>query len=192
MLQKKERANLDENESNSLYIGFLDALKSCNKQEEEMDQVIRSAKLNYQFKASTNGLLVIIGTILLASPILFTWMKTIGIITLPSNDMDLTHLNYFLGGIGIVAFTTTFFRKPQQNMTEAIGDLAQLNMICIMFKLQYKPVGARLLDIIKKASEQGSMCDQQDIKEANDKLYEITDRATKLVDNYIKKYVIGK
>ena len=51
-----------------------------------------------------------------------------------TNDMDLTNLNYFLGGIGIVAFVTTFFNKPQKQMAIAIADLAQLFIVCNMYQ----------------------------------------------------------
>jgi hypothetical protein len=85
-----------------------DALKVCQAHEQEMSgmmtQVIRSSKSNYRFKASTNSILVIIGTILIASPIAFIWLKSTGMIPAMTNDMDLTNLNYFLGGMGIVAF----------------------------------------------------------------------------------------
>jgi hypothetical protein len=100
-----------------------DALKVCQAHEQEMSgmmtQAIRPSKSNYRFKASTNSISVIIGTILIASPIAFTWLKSTGVIPAMTNDMDLTNLNYFLAGIGIVAFVTTFFNKPQKQMANS-------------------------------------------------------------------------
>lgn len=60
-----------------------------------MTQVIRSSKSNYRVKASTNSILVIIGTILIASPIAFTWLKSTGMILAMTNDTDLTNLFIF-------------------------------------------------------------------------------------------------
>jgi|SRR5215208_104538 len=109
----------------------------------KMTQVIRSSKSNYRFKASTNSKLVIIGTILIASPIAFTWLKSTGMIPAMTYDMGLTNLNYFLGGIGIVAFVTTFFNKPRKQMAIAIADLAQLFIVCNMYRVQFYAIAGR-------------------------------------------------
>jgi hypothetical protein len=139
ILQKNKPADPHEHKmKDTVYEGISSTLDACIKHEKEMEEVLRSARSNYRFKGSTNGILVILGTILIISPILFTWMKsTTNIINIKSDSdvMNLTRLNYFLGGIGIVAFVTTFFKRPQQNMTEAIADLAQLFMICIMYNI---------------------------------------------------------
>ena len=79
-------------------------VEHCNNQEKEMRnllaEIIKSSKSNYRFKASTNSILIIIGVILITSPIVFTWLG--GTVNL---DTSLTHLNYFLGGTGVVTFS---------------------------------------------------------------------------------------
>ena len=84
----------------------------CQREDDEMNHlltdIIKSSKSNYRFKASTNSILIIIGTLMITSPILFTWIESPGIFTIKT-DMGLTNLNYFLGGIGIIAFVGYFF-----------------------------------------------------------------------------------
>ena len=53
-----------------------EVVEHCNKQQKEMRnllaEIIKSSKSNYRFKASTNSILIIIGAILITSPIAFT------------------------------------------------------------------------------------------------------------------------
>jgi hypothetical protein len=165
-----------------------DALKSCKEHEQEMKdmmtQLIHSSKSNYRFKASANSILVIIGTILIASPVVFTWLKSTG--QFPSiNGMDLTNLNYFLGGIGIVAFVTTFYNKPQRQMAIAIGDLAQMLLICNMYSLQFHALAGRL---DKESINDKGLSSKQVMDGISKDLYNITKDAAELIDNYIEKY----
>ena len=161
---------------------YEDTLEACKIREREIEDVMRSVRSNYQFKASTNGILIILGTILIASPIMFTWLSIFIYI-----EKDKTNMSYFLGGIGIVTFVTTFFKKPQRDMTEAIGDLAQLFMICIMYKLQYRGIAAKLMSKSKE-----DPCTFEDIKDANVQLYAITEKASELVDEYVEKHAREK
>jgi hypothetical protein len=150
-----------------------------------MSQIIHSSKSNYRFKASTNGILVVIGTILIASPIAFTWLKSTGMIPGMSDDVDLTNLNYFLGGIGIVAFVTTFFNKPQRQMTVAIADLAQLFLICHMYRLQYHTIAGKLSE--ESDNEKGT-CSKHIVNHTSKEVYRITRAAAELIDKYIEKH----
>src|SRR5919197_1490965 len=93
-----------------------------------MEQSIDSAKSNYKFKARVNTALVIIGIVLIANPIVFFWLKGIGMIPHSEGSSELTYFNYFLGGSGIVSLVTTFFTNPQRKMTIALGDLVQLHL----------------------------------------------------------------
>jgi hypothetical protein len=165
---------------------YNDTLKACERREQEMEDVMRSVRSNYQFKASANGILIILGTILIASPIMFTWLNIFNVID-KDRIKEITNISYFMGGIGIVSFVTTFYKKPQRDMTEAIGDLAQLFMICIMYKLQYRGIAAKL---ISKGKE--DPCTFEDIKDANVQLYDITENASKLVDEYVEKHAREK
>jgi hypothetical protein len=148
-----------------------------------MTQVIRSSKSNYRFKASTNSILVIIRTILIASPIAFTWLKSSGMLPAMTNDMDLTNLNYFLGGIGIVAFVTTFFNKPQKQMAIAIADLAQLFIVCNMYRVQFYAIAGRLSQEYAKMPP-----DERTMDHIRKDLYRVTKDTAELIDHYIEKY----
>jgi len=168
------------------------AVQICEAHEKEMEktmtQIINSSKTNYRFKANTNAILVIIGTILIASPIAFTWLKSTNMLpALPDDNessvMNLTNLNYFLGGIGIVAFVTTFYNKPQKQMTIAIADLAQVFLVCNMYRLQFHSIAGRLTEDSNKGS-----CSHEVIDKTNEDLYKITKNAAQLIDNYIEKH----
>lgn len=152
-----------------------------------LTEIIKSSKSNYRFKASTNSILIIIGTILITSPIAFTWFKAV----MPSIyiDMDLTNLNYFLGGIGIVAFVSTFFNKPQKQMTISIADLAQSLLICNMYHIQFQEITRKLTYV-----EEHNFMDEHDKnlqqleQTALGELERITNNALRLIDNYLEKY----
>ena len=155
-------------------------VEHCNNQEKEMRnllaEIIKSSKSNYRFKASTNSILIIIGAILITSPIAFTWLGSTKMIKI---DMDLTHLNYFLGGTGVVAFVSTFFNKPQKQMTIATADLAQSLLICNMYHIQFEVITGK----IKSIGLDNSALDKN-----LDELERITKNALQLIDRYLEKY----
>jgi hypothetical protein len=197
-------ANKSSSTKKTLHDHVTGAIHVSEEHEKEMkdmmSQIIHSSKSNYRFKASTNGILVIVGTILIVSPIAFTWLKSIGMIPAMSDDVDLTNLNYFLGGIGIVAFVTTFFNKPQRQMTVAIADLAQLGIICQMYLLQYHTIAGKLSE--ESNDEKGTFCkdvvDNTSKELCNDRskelyndtkeLYDITKNAADLIDKHIERH----
>lgn len=157
-----------------------EVVEHCNKQEKEMRnllaEIIKSSKSNYRFKASTNSILIIIGAILITSPIAFTWLGSTGMITI---NMDLTNLNYFLGGTGIVAFVSTFFNKPQKQMTIATADLAQSLLICNMYHIQFEVITGKIRSI---------GLDNSGLDKSLDELERITKNALQLIDRYLEKY----
>jgi len=178
--------------ANTVYDELTTTLDDSNKHEKDMKEMmlksVQSARSNYQFKARANGILVIIGVILIANPIIFIWLKSTGMIPSMTGNSDLTNLNYFLGGIGIVAFVTTFFNKPQENMSIALGDLVQLHLICNMYTLQFHGIVGKLKEKSKKALDGKEICDERDIDLTNERLYRITNNAIELIDNHIEKY----
>jgi hypothetical protein len=93
--------------------------------------------------------------------------------------MDLTNLNYFLGGIGVVAFVSTFFNKPQKQMTIATADLAQSLLICNMYHIQFEVITRKIKSMSLDASE---------LKDCLDELESITKNALQLIDRYLEKY----
>jgi hypothetical protein len=82
------------------------ALDEIDKHESQMkhtmEQSINSAKSNYKFKARVNIHLranvpmIIIGIVLIANPIVFFWLKGIGMIPHSEGSSELTYFNYFL------------------------------------------------------------------------------------------------
>jgi hypothetical protein len=167
------------------------ALKQCSLHEKEMDEmmteIIKSSKTNYRFKASANVILVIIGTILIATPIAFTWLKSTGVIQLSDDSsnpvMNLTNLNYFLGGIGIVAFVTSFYNKPQSKMTIAIADLAQLFVICNMYRVQFSVIRETLEQEYNKKPHE-----EKNIDHIRQDLSRMTEKTAELIDKYIETH----
>jgi uncharacterized membrane protein YidH (DUF202 family) len=160
-----------------------ECIEKEKKANDIIEKIISSSKSNYAFKTKANTILIIIGVVLIANPVIYTWMRTTHMID-PMDDMDLTNLNYFLGGVGIVAFVTTFFNKPQKQMTTAIGDLAQLLFICMMFQVQFHTLLGR---IEKDATDENSDANKC-IQDTNEELYTITSRTVHLIDDCIKKY----
>jgi hypothetical protein len=181
--------------ANTVYDEVTAALDDSNKHEKDMKEMmlksVQSARSNYQFKARANGILVIIGVILIANPIVFIWLRSTGMIPAMTGNSDLTNLNYFLGGIGIVAFVTTFFNRPQENMSIALGDLVQLHLICNMYTLQFHGIVGKLKEQSKNALDAKEICDERDIDRMNERLYHITNNAIELIDNHIEKYSRG-
>jgi hypothetical protein len=181
--------------ANTVYDELTATLDDSNKHEKDMKEMmlksVQSARSNYQFKARANSILVIIGVILISNPIVFVWLKSTGMIPAMTVNSDLTNLNYFLGGIGIIAFVTTFFNRPQENMSIALGDLVQLHLICNMYTLQFHGIVGKLKEQSKKALDAKEICDERDIDRTNERLYHITNNAIELIDNHIEKYSRG-
>lgn len=157
-----------------------EVIEHCNKQEKEMRnllaEIIKSSKSNYRFNSSTNSILIIIGAILITSPIAFSWLGSTGMITI---NMDLTNLNYFLGGTGVVAFVSTFFNKPQKQMTIATADLAQSLLICNMYHIQFEVITRKIRSM---------SLDNLGLKDGLEELENITKNALQLIDRYLERY----
>jgi hypothetical protein len=154
-----------------------------------MEVAVNSAKSNYKFKSRINGLLVLIGSILIANPIVFFWLENTGMVSPNiSNQAGIPNLNYLLGGMGIVALVSTFFNNPQAKMTIALADLVQFHLICNMYTLEFHGIVGRLKEKVQNTLEgrQGG-CDENDIRNAKNEVYDLTLRAMQLVDTYIEK-----
>ena len=154
-----------------------EVIEHYNNQEKEMRnllaEIIKSSKSNYRFKASTNSILIIIGAIIIATPVAFSWLSSINLIKV---NMDLTNLNYYLGGIGVVAFVSTFFNKPQKQMTIATADLAQSLLICNMYHIQFEVITRKIRSM---------SLDNSALKDCLAELENITKNALQLIDRYL-------
>jgi hypothetical protein len=92
-------------------------------------ETVKTARSYYQTKTKINIIIVAIGVVLLSNSIAYTWFKQ-------SPDA----MSIFLGGLGIASFTTLFFTKPQENIAVALGNLAQIQMICKSYCLQFDTI----------------------------------------------------
>ncbi len=178
---------------NTFYRDIQNVLAELGRHESQMKRTmavaVDSAKSNYKFKSRINGLLVLIGSILIANPIVFFWLESTGMVSLNSNNYaDISNLNYLLGGMGIVTLVSTFFNNPQAKMTIALADLVQFHLICNMYTLEFHGIIGRLKEKVQNALEgrQGG-CDEKDINNAKNEVFDLTLRAMQLVDRYIEK-----
>ena len=66
-----------------------EVVKHCQREDDEMNHlltdIIKSSKSVFRFKTSTNSILIIVGTLLITSPILFTWLESSGIFTIKTD-----------------------------------------------------------------------------------------------------------
>ena len=157
-----------------------------SRMQRTMAEAVNSAKSNYKFKSRINGLLVLIGSILIANPIVFFWLESTGVVA--PNNTGISNLNYLLGSMGIVALVSTFFNNPQARMTIALADLAQFHLVCNMYTLEFHGIVGRLKEKVQNTLEgkQGG-CDENDIKSAKNEVYDLTLRTMRLIDTYIEK-----
>jgi len=163
--------------------------KKETRMKKTMEVAVNSAKSNYEFKSRINGLLVLIGSILIANPIVFFWLESTGMIS-PSviNHTGISNLNYLLGGMGIVTLVSTFFNNPQARMTIALADLVQFHLICNMYTLEFHRIVGRLKEKVQNTLEgKQDGCDENDLKNARSEVYDLTLKAMQLVDTYIEK-----
>lgn len=116
-------------------------------------RVMKIAETTFQTNRKINIIIVIIGIVLLANSIGYTWYK---------QTADAWSL--FSGGIGIVSFMTLFFKNPQEAITKALGNLAEIQMIYKSHAAEFETIrdydyakqqaGNRNLDEIIKMDEE--------------------------------------
>jgi hypothetical protein len=100
-----------------------------NRIDKASSETVKTARSYYQTKTKINIVIVTIGVVLLSNSIGYTWFKQ-------SPDA----MSIFLGGLGLASFSTLFFTKPQENITVALGNLAQIQMICKSYCLQFDTI----------------------------------------------------
>ncbi|OLC34161.1 MAG: hypothetical protein AUH84_05415 [Thaumarchaeota archaeon 13_1_40CM_4_38_7] len=81
--------------------------------------VIRSAKTGFTFNMGISLTIVIVGIALLVNSIVFAWLY---------HDKDLSW-SFLSGLLGASSFVTIFFRNPEKMINQAVGNLAQIQMI---------------------------------------------------------------
>jgi hypothetical protein len=127
----------------------------------------KSARAYYETNRKINLLIVGIGVVLLANSIGYAWYDG-------TNPWSL-----FSGGLGITSFATLFFTKPQQNITKALGNLTQIQMIYRSYCLQFDTI----LDAHIRSVETSSI---DDLSKLNMTLRHATENAVMLIQEKVE------
>jgi hypothetical protein len=144
--------------------------KELNEHLDRIDKAstgtVKVARSYYETNKKINIIIVTVGIVLLANSIIYAWMYGV-------NNWSL-----FSGGLGITSFVTVFFTKPQENITKALGNLAQMQMITKSYCLQF--------DIMLDYHIRNELRNIEDVSKVNNILYGITSKAVKLVQAEIE------
>jgi hypothetical protein len=144
--------------------------KELNEHLDRIDKAstgtVKVARSYYETNKKINIIIVTVGIVLLANSIIYAWMYGV-------NNWSL-----FSGGLGITSFVTVFFTKPQENITKALGNLAQMQMITKSYCLQF--------DIMLDYHIRNESINIEDVSKVNNILYGITSKAVKLVQAEIE------
>ncbi len=81
-------------------------------------------------------------------------------------------------GLGITSFATLFFTKPQENITKALGNLAQVQMIYKSYCLQF--------DAILDYHIKNELRSIDEVIKMNDAVCSATRKAVKLVQSEVE------
>jgi hypothetical protein len=127
---------------------------------------VKTARSYYETNRKINILIVSVGIVLLANSIVYTWVKGID------------YWSVFSGGLGITAFATLFFTKPQENITKALGNLAQVQMICKSYCLQF--------DIILDYHLKSQLTDIDEVIKINHAIQSSAQKAVKLIQSEVE------
>jgi hypothetical protein len=133
----------------------------------------KSAKTYYETNRIINLIIVSIGVILIANSIAYAWRDG-------TNSWSL-----FSGGLGIASFTTLFFTKPQQNITKALGNLTQIQMIYRSYCLQLDAI----LDAHIRSVDTNNI---DDVSKLNTTLQYTTENAVSLIQEKVEADEIKK
>jgi len=142
-----------------------------NQMDDVLFRIMKIAENYYQINRKINLIIVIIGIVLLSNSIGYTWYK---------QAADAWSL--FSGGIGIAAFMTLFFKNPQEAITKALGNLAQIQMIYKSHASEFETI--RDYDYEK---QQHGNRDLNEIIEMDKELERITEKYVDLVQKYVEE-----
>jgi hypothetical protein len=117
---------------------------------------VKIARSYYETNKKINIVVVTVGIVLLANSIIYAWLYGI-------NGWSI-----FSGGLGITSFVAVFFTKPQQNITTALGNLAQIQMITKSYSLQF--------DMLLDYHIRNESPNIEEVNRINNILYGITSR----------------
>jgi hypothetical protein len=101
-----------------------DAEGYWKKMDKHFEDILNDSKKAFKMKTIINIMLVIIGAILIANAITYTWMRG------TSDGWSL-----FSGGIGMGVLISMFFYKSQDAISKAVANLSVVDMV---FKSHYR------------------------------------------------------
>jgi hypothetical protein len=127
---------------------------------------VRTARSYYETNRKINIIIVSVGIVLLVNSLVYTWTKS------------LDSWSFFSGGLGITSFAALFFTKPQENITKALGNLSQVQMICKSYCLQF--------DSILDYHIRNEFNRIEDVIKMNDAIFNATRKAVKLVQSEVE------
>jgi len=137
-----------------------------NRIDKASSGTVKIARSYYETNKKINIIVVTVGIILLANSIAFAWKYG-------TNPWSL-----FSGGLGIASFVAVFFTKPQQNITTALGNLAQIQMITKSYCLEF--------DMLLDYHIRNESTNIEDLSRINNILYGITSKGVKLVQTEVE------
>jgi hypothetical protein len=142
-----------------------------NRIDKAVAETVKTARSYYQTKTKINVVIVTLGVVLLSNSIGYTWIKQ-------SPDA----MSIFLGGLGLASFATLFFTKPQENIAVALGNLAQIQMICKSYCLQF--------DTIMDYHIRHESASIEEVGKVHNALQSVTHNAVSLVQTQVEQTAI--
>lgn len=127
---------------------------------------VKTARSYYDTNRKINIVIVTVGIVLLVNSILYSWYRGADI------------WSAFSGGLGITSFATLFFTKPQENITKALGNLSQVQMICKSYCLQF--------DLVLDYHLKNELTDIDELLRINHTIQAATRKAVKLIQSDVE------
>jgi len=137
------------------------------------DNTMVSAQQTFSTNRTINIVVVVIGVVLLGNSIAFGWYKQ-------SADA----FSYFMGGLGLSTFIALFFFQTQTKLEEAVGKLAQIQMIYKAHSLDFETIS----DFEYKVYQSGNM-QMPDLTAIDNLLEGSTDKYASMVKTYVESEV---
>ena len=141
------------------------------RMDDMFDRTIAIAENSYRTNRIINIIVVIIGIVLIANSIVYTWIK---------QTPDAWSL--FSGGLGLVSFVTIFLTKPQLRITKALANLVQVQMIYKSHSLEYEAISDYHWEKFKNGNR-----DIAELTQMNKELDRATENAARLVESFVEK-----
>lgn len=135
------------------------------------DRTMRIAEQSYRTNQTINLIIVAVGVALVVNSIVYTWAK---------QSWDAWSI--ISGGMGIGSFVAIFFISPQANITKALGNLAQIQMVYKSHSLEFEAVSDYNYERFKRGGR-----DIEEIGQMNRELEKAAENALRMVQKYVEE-----